>query len=244
MDRSSWSALSKDPELWKKIALGAGSLLLFIPIPVAMGIVNLDLENEVQRKASKEPPGDGALPSVDDLAKVVMSGIGPSMLFLAAAVLFAIPAIPTGLALLQMYAFLRPGSELSIPFMSLLVSLVIGLVGLAGQVLAAASFPVALAQYARGKDLRPALAVLPNAVTVVEMGMPYWIKVSGVVFGMLSMTVLSIIGLVWYLNLPVCLAIFAIFFVSLTLSSRFALAHITAELPSSALPPLPTPDAD
>jgi hypothetical protein len=243
MDRSSWSAISKDPEIWKKIAIGAGSLLFFIPTPLALGMVNLDLEGEAQRLSAKEPPsGDSRLPSVDDLSKLLMSGIGPTMLFVAACVLFAIPAVPTGLAVLQMYAFLRPGSELSLPIMSLLVSLIIGCLGLAGQVLAASSFPVALAQYARGKDLRPALAVLPNAITVVEMGMTYWLKVSGVVFGMLSMTVLFIVGLPWYLNFPVCFAIFAIFFVSLALSARFALAHVAAELPPSALAPLPDLD--
>jgi hypothetical protein len=251
MDRSSWSAISKDPDIWKKIGVGAGSLAFILTSPIALGIVNSDLEAEVQRRQDKEPAGaETALPPVDDLLKLLTSGIGPAMLFVGALMMFAIATIPVGLSYFQLYALFRPANELvpelhqklSIPITSVLLYFIIGGLGLAAQAMVAASLPVALAQYARGKDLRPALAVVPNALTVMEMGMPYWLKAAGTALGMMAMTIIFITGGFGFGFLASTLAwvfVAAALFISLVLASRFALEHVAAEIAPLNLPPLP-----
>jgi len=167
--------------------------------------------------------------------------------------MFAIATIPLGLSYFQLYAHFRPVNELvpemhtqlAIPFTSVLLYFIIAAAGLALQAMVAMSLPVALAQYARGKDLRPALAVIPNALTVIEMGMSYWFKALGGALGLLVMTLVFItggFGLHWILSTLLCLVVCSLAFVSLVISARFALGHIAAELPPSALPPLPPPD--
>lgn len=251
MDRANWSAISKDSEIWKKLTMGATSLAFILTCPLALGIVNTDLEEEARRIHEKQPPSsDNFLPKVDDATKLVMDGIGPAMLFCAALMMFAIATIPVGLSYFQLYALFRPANELvpemhqelAVPITSVLLWILILAVGVILQFVVAASFPVAMAQYARGKDPRPALAVVPNALTVLEMGFGYWLKVAGVAVGLMAMTMIFITGgfgfgfvistLVWF-------AISAGMFVSLVLSSRMALGHIAAELPPSRLAPLP-----
>ncbi len=227
MDRSSWSVISKDGGIWKKIAWGTGSLFLLLSTPIAMGIVSLDLEEEHRRLGMKEPPGP--LPPVDDLGKVFSSGIGPSLILLGAGFLFAVPTAVAMFPAFQWLAFFHSRSEVSPPIMSLVINSVIGLFCLAGQVLASASLPVALAQYSRGRDLRPALAVLPNISSVLEMGSPYWAKVAGVSIGCIAMLALQFIGLEWYINVPITLGICAMFFVSLVLSSRHAFGYLVGD---------------
>jgi hypothetical protein len=250
MDRSSWAAISKDSEIWKKIGVGTASLAFILTAPLALGLINTDLETEARRIHEKQAPGnDHSLPSADNLARYAMDGIGPAMLFAAALMMFAIATIPVGLAAFQLYAFFRPPNELApelhqklaVPITSLILYFLIGAAGMAVQAVIAASFPVSLAQYARGKDLRPALAVLPNAMTVLEMGFQYWLKAAGVAIGLMAMTVIFItggFGFGFIVSTLVWLVISATMFVSLVLSSRFALSHVAAELPLSSMAPL------
>lgn len=255
MDRASWSAISKDPEIWKKIGMGTMSLAFILTAPLALGIINADLEGETKRIHDKQPPGeDTELPKVDDIAKLVMDGIGPAMLFCGALFLFAMATIPVGLAGFQLFALFRPANELvpemhqklSLPITSVILYFIILAVGMVAQAIVAASFPVAMAQYARGKNPLPALAVGPNAMTVVEMGFGYWLKAAGTAVGLMAMTTFFItggFGFGYVISTLVWLLVSAAMFVSLVLSSRAALAHIAAELPLSRMAPLPELDA-
>ncbi len=250
MNRATWAAISRDSEIWKKIGIGAVSLALVLTTPLALGIVSNDLEAEAQRLRTKSgDPAKNELPATDDLGKLAVDGIGPSMVFFGALCLFLLASIPVGLTYFNLYVFFRPANEV-IPEMhqEVQVSIVsvvrfglIGLVGFLAQCMAAATLPVALAQSARGKDLMPALAVMSNAVTVTEMGVDYWKKAAGVAIGLLGMTsifVTGAFGMPWYLSTPVCLLVSAIGFVGLILSSRHALAFLHDEFASAALPPL------
>lgn len=244
MERSRWSAISGDPEIWKKITLGGACLMLLLPTPIALGIVNTDLEAQAQQLQDKTPAKSTFLPPADELFKLFGSGFGPSLVYLGALLMYAIGTIPLGLSYFQLYAVFDKGSQLaeelgtkmevSMPVTQILLFVLIALLGLALQAVIAASLPVALAQYARGKDPRPALAVIPNAMTVLEMGGSYWLKASGVAFAMLFMTIVFITGgfnLHWILSTALCLVVCAFGFVALVLSSRHALEHVAAELP-------------
>jgi hypothetical protein len=247
MQRASWKEIFEDPEVWKKLAIGTGCLMFMLPTPFALGIVNSDLEAEAQRRQAKEPPPKNRwLPAVDDLAKLLSSGIGPCLVYLSVMFMFAIATIPVGLSYFQLFTYFRPKNELvpemqaevSISIMSVLIFIIIGAVGLMIQSVIAASFPVALAQYARGKDLRPALAPLTNAITVVEMGMEYWLKSAGVAVGMLTITFYFIsggFGMGAFLSTVIWALVNAVFFISLVLASRMALDHVAAELAPSPI---------
>lgn len=250
MNRATWAAISRDSEIWKKIGIGAVSLALVLTTPIALGIVSNDLDAEAQRHRTKSSdPPTNELPKTDELGKLAVDGIAPSMVFFGALCLFLLASIPVGLTYFNLYVFFRPANEIvpemhqevHVSIVSVILFALIGLVGFLAQCLAAASLPVALAQSARGKDIRPALAIIPNAVTVTEMGFDYWKKAAGVAFGLLGMTsifVTGAFGMPWYLSTPVCLLICAIGFVSLVLASRHALEFLNDEFASSALPPL------
>ncbi len=245
MGRTDWATVSKDPEIWKKIAIGGACLTTILPAPIALGMINSDLEAEVARRSGKksDPPQE-YLTGVDDFGKLITSGLGPAMLCAAALLMFAIATIPLGLSYFQLYAFFRPVNELvpelqakvAVPITSVLLYFVIGGLGLAAQAVIAACFPIALAQYARGLDLVPALSPINNAMLVVEMGMGFWSRALGTAAGMLLMTIIFItggFGLNWFFSTLLCFAVCCWAFVSLALSSRYALEHITAELPAN-----------
>ena len=46
MSRGSWSEISSDSDIWKKLVLGGICLLTVLPIPVALGGILEDLEAE------------------------------------------------------------------------------------------------------------------------------------------------------------------------------------------------------
>lgn len=248
MSRSDWSAISRDSEIWKKIAIGGACLTTILPAPIALGIVNSDLEAEAKRlSARKGGVGEDALPAVNDIPKLLGNGIGPSMLCAGALLMFAMATIPLGLSYFQLYAFFRPVNELvpelhaevSVPFTSVILYFIIGFLGMVAQAIVASSFPVAMAQYSRGRDIMPALSPVGNAMTVVEMGAEYWVKSLGTAVGMLLMTIIFItggFGLNWFFSTLLCFAVCSWAFVSLALSSRYALAHIAAELPAAPEP--------
>ncbi len=250
MNRATWAAISRDSEIWKKIGIGAVSLALILSAPIAMGIVSNDLEAEEHRRRTKSPnPPTNELPETDQLGKLAVDGITPSMVFFGALCLFLLASIPVGLTYFNLYVFFRPANEVipemqqevQVSTVSVILFAIIGLVGFLAQCLAAASLPVALAQSARGKDIRPALAIIPNAITVTEMGFDYWKKAAGVAFGLLGMTsifVTGAFGMPWYLSTPVCLLISAIGFVGLVLASRHAQEFLNDEFASASLPPL------
>lgn len=248
MSRTDWATISKDPEIWKKVAIGGACLTTILPAPIALGMINSDLEAEVARRSQKKSdPPQQFLTGVEDIGKLVTSGIGPAMLCAGALLMFAIATIPLGLSYFQLYAFFRPANELvpelhaavAIPFTSVILYFIIGALGLAAQAVIAASFPVALAQYSRGQDLAAALSPVSNILLVVEMGVGFWRRALGVAVGMLLMTIIFItggFGLNWLFSTLLCFAVCSWAFVSLALSSRYALEHIIAELPASPLP--------
>lgn len=250
MKRATWAAISKDSEIWKKISVGALSLTLLITTPVALGIINNDLENEARRRRAKsqDPPQD-ELPPANDLIKLAVDGLSPSFVFLGALCLFFLASIPVGLSYFNLYVFFRPVNEVvpemhqevHISWISLILFTIIGLAGFLAQCLSTLSLPVALAHYARGTDIRPALAVVPNILTVTEMGLDYWKKAAGVTLGILGVTLVFVtsgLGLDWYLSFPLSFLLSAIGFVSLVLASRHALEFLSDEFASADLPPL------
>lgn len=244
MDRSRWSAIAGDPEFWRKATLGGASLMFLLPTPIALGLVNTDLEAEAQRlQAKAPPPKSGFLPPANDLLKLFGSGFGPTIVYVGALLMYAISTIPLGLAYFQLYAVFGRTSQLadelgtkmdiSMPVTQVILYVVIALVGLGLQGLVAATLPVALAQYARGRDPRPALAVGPNVLTVVEMGADYWLKAAGVALAMLVMTAVFItggFGLHWLPSTLLCLVVSTGGFIALVLAGRHSLAHVAAEL--------------
>lgn len=245
MNRATWAAISKDPEIWKKIGIGATSLALMLTTPIALGIVANDLEAEAHRRRNKPgSPAPDELPSTNEIGKLAVDGISPSFVFLGALCLFLLASIPVGLTYFQFYVYFRPAnaaipelqSEVHVSLVSMLIFGIIGLLGIAGQCMAAASLPVALAQSSRGKDLRPALSVISNAVTVIEMGADYWKKAAGVAIGLMGMTAIFItggFGMPWWASTPLCLILGAAGFVGLVLSSRHALDFLSPEVSSS-----------
>ena len=252
MDRTTWSAISKDPEVFKKVGICAASMMLLLPTPIALGLINTDLETEAQRLQAKEPreATELSLPGVDDLLKLLTAGLGPSILYALSIVLFAIPSIGVLLSQAQLYIYFRPPNQLmpelhaevKVSLGSVIIFAIIGLVSLALQTMATALLPVALAQYSRGKDLIPALDVMRNVATVMDMGVEYWKRASGMILAALGMFVATFVGLPWYVNLPVSFALSAVAFVSLVLSSRYALEHLTTEIAAGVLPPMPKED--
>ena len=245
MNRATWAAISKDPEIWKKIGIGATSLALMLTTPIALGIVANDLEAEAHRRRTKPgTPAPNELPSTSEIGKLAVDGISPSLVFLGALCLFLLASIPVGLTYFNFYVFFRPTntvvpelqSEVHVSLVSILLFGIIGIVGVAAQCMTAASLPVALAQSARGKDLRPALSVIANAVTVIEMGADYWKKAVGVAIGLMGMTAVFItgsFGMPWWASTPLCLILSAVGFVGLVLSSRHALDFLSPEVPAS-----------
>lgn len=250
MNRATWAAISKDSEIWKKISVGALSLAFILTTPLALGIVSNDLENEARRRQAKSPdPAKDELPPADDLVKLAVDGISPSFVFFGALCLFLLASIPVGLSYFNLYIFFRPVNEvvpemqqeIQTSWISVILFVIIGFAGFLAQCLSTLSLPVALAHYARGKDIRPALAVMPNIVTVTEMGMDYWKKGAGVTFGVLGMTLIFVttgFDLEWYFSFPLSFLICAVGFVSLVLACRHALAFLSDEFASADLPPL------
>ncbi len=227
MERASWSALSRDESIWKKIAFGGVSLCLLLPTPLALGLLQKDLE--AQAAALNTGTTSDGLPEVDNPGGLVAEGVGPTLLYIGSLMLFTVPTIAFLFSSFNVMIWLRADEDsgVRLGLFSILLMLLLGLGALLLQFLTASMLPVALAQYARGKDLKPALSPIDNASRVIEFGAAYWLKTSGFVIALLGVLILNMVQIPFYASLAVTFVLFCIAFVSLILASRHALVELT-----------------
>lgn len=240
MKHATWKAISSDPEIWKKLSLGIICQSLIFPIPIALGIINKDLEAKSQQNLSEQDPNESNshLPSLDSVLGILQSGLGPSLILVAILAIFAIVSIPSGLSFFQFRAYFHTVDPLLPELhnevqMSLVTKLILALtaaLGLICQLLTAATLPIALAQYSRDIDLGPAVSPLDNVYTAASLGAAYWKSVSGVAVGILALFAYLVsngFGLAKFPSIIVWLLINTAIFISLILSSRRALNYLT-----------------
>jgi len=226
MSRGSWSEISSDSDIWKKLVLGGICLLTVLPIPVALGAILEDLETEGDNIKNDKPPEK--FPEMDNLAVLLGKGLAPAMILFLACMLFCVPTVVLMMTGFQIYASFT--GEHGIAFMSVIVSGVFGLLALAVQFASAVLFPVSMAQYARGMNLKPAISPLANLGYVSEMGAEYWMKAAGFWFFLAGNILVYIQGPVWYVNVPLQIILAVGGYASLIVSSRFALNQLQTKL--------------
>jgi Protein of unknown function (DUF4013) len=226
MERGSWREISKDPEIWKKLALGSVYFLTVLPIPIALGALNTDLEDELKNIKGDKPPGK--LADLDDFLTSFGRGLAPVFIFFLAMMLYCVPTIVVLMSSAQTYAWLK--SEHGMNYLSFCVTSLFGLLALVVQFLCTAIFPVALAQYARGMNIKPAVDPMANLGYVFSMGAPYWAKVSGYWIFLLGSMVLFIQGINFWVDLPIRFLLSGLGFASLVVSSRYALGQLQTKL--------------
>ncbi|MFA5503953.1 MAG: DUF4013 domain-containing protein [Vulcanimicrobiota bacterium] len=226
MSRGSWSEISSDSDVWKKIVLGGICLLTVLPIPVALGGILEDLEAESANIKSDSPPGK--FPEMDNFGVLLGKGLAPAVMFFVALMLFCLPTVVLMMTGFQIFASFR--GEHGIAIMSVLVSAIFGLVALSLQFITAAMFPVAMAQYGRGMNLQPAMSPLANFSYVMEMGAAYWKKAAGFWFFLFGNIIVYIHGPIWYVNVPIQVALAVLGFTSLVIAARFALNQLQTKL--------------
>lgn len=225
MERGSWSEISSDSGIWKKMALGGICLLTVLPIPIALGAVHTDLESEASKIKEKAPAG--IFPDMDQPATLLGRGLAPTFIYVLAIMLYCLPTVVMLMSAVQTYTWLN--SEHGMNILSFLITAVFGLIALAVQFICALLFPVSLAQYARGMNLKPALHPLANLGHIFDMGSPFWIKGVGWWVFLIGYTVLYVVGPVWWINIPLQFLLAVVGFVSLIISSRFALGHLSQD---------------
>ena len=91
-------------------------------------------------------------------------------------------------------------------------------------------FPIALAQFGRGMNIKPAMHPMTNLGFAFEMGAPFWIKASGYWFFLLASMVLFIQGVSFWVNLPIQLILGMLAYASLIVSGRYALHQLQTRL--------------
>ncbi len=225
MENTRLSSLTQDSEFGKKLAFAALSLLLIVTSPLAMGLISSDLEEQTKGLKKGDPPE--GLPSIDRPAQLLGEGIGPTLLLIASILIFSVPTGVFLFSFVNVSVYFRAAEDaIRMSFFSLIPIILIGLAALALQMLAGLMLPVALAEYARGKDLRPALSPVNNALRVVEYGAQYWLKAAGVPIALLGLVLLSMIQLPFKLNIiiPFFLAAWAV--LSLILGGRYAVSQL------------------
>lgn len=226
MERGTWSEIGKDSNIWKKLAFGAICLLTLLPIPVALGAVSTDLENELERVKNGTP--SGPFPDVDRPTYFLGRGLAPAFIFLLALMAFCLPTVVVLMSSFQTYGWLK--NENGVAILSLLTTCLFGLLALVVQFFVTALFPVALAQYARGLNIKPAIDPMANFGFIFEMGMPYWVKASGWYLFHLGYIVVYILGPAWWINLPLQLLFAGVGYASLIVSSRYAASQLQTRL--------------
>lgn len=226
MERGSWSDFSGDSEIWKKIAIGATSALLLVPIPLALGAVTADLEAELERIKAQSPPGKFI--AMNDLLGLLGKGVIPSCILFLVLLAFAAPSVVVGLSLFQNYGWLRDEGGVSI--FSFLLSNLFALLAIGVQFFITITFPIALAQYARGMNLKPAVDPLANFGFAMEMGAKYWFKAAGFWLMLCANVVFFVVGLRFVYYLPLAFVTSFLGFASLVVASRYALGQLQTKL--------------
>ena len=224
--RGSWQEISGDSEIWKKLLVGSACLLFILPIPVALGALAQDFEDEYKKIKEDSPPGK--LPGYDNPAGLLGKGLAPSFILFLAMMLYCLPTVVVLMSSAQTYAWVK--SEHGLNVLSFLVTAGFGFVALAIQFLCTIIFPIALAQYGRGMSLKPAIDPMKNLGFALEMGAPYWIKASGYWFFLLASMVLFIQGISFWVDLPLRLALGMLGLASLFVSGRYALHQLQTRL--------------
>jgi hypothetical protein len=226
MARGSWSDISDDPEIWKKIVMGGVCMLFVLPIPVALGAIADDLEAESKRIKEGEPPGK--LIDIDDFVGVLGRGLAPTFVLILAMMLFCLPTVVLLMSSIQIYASFV--SEHGMAFISVLITGFFGLIALVFQFLFAILFPISLAQYARGLNIKPAIHPMNNIGSVISMGAEYWMKAAGFWFFLMGSIAMYILGPPLYVNIPIQVLLAVCGYASLIVSSRFALNELQTKL--------------
>lgn len=225
MDQTQLSSLTKDSEFGKKLVFGTLSLLLVVPSPLAMGLVSSDLESQVKGLKNGTPPEK--LPGIDRPAQLLGDGIGPTCLLIASLLLFTVPTIGFVLSFTNIAIYFRASEDaIRMSFFSLIPILLICLVALALQMLVGLMLPVALAEYARGKDLRPALSPWDNALRAFEFGPNYWKRAIGVPVAFFGLVMLMMMPLPYGLSYLVQFLLTAWAFLALVLGGRYAVGQL------------------
>lgn len=223
MVRGEWSTISGDSEFWKKVGIASACLNFVVTAPLTMGLIVEDLEAEYERMKNNEK--EGSLKGFDDPSGLFSSGVGGCLLFFATILIYGLPTILTLFAYFQIYTMFH-SEIMEFKLVSFLLNMIFLLTGLFFQFVVAASFPVSLAQYSRGKDLRPALSPFDNGMTVLQMGADYWKKASGLAGGLIVMTAVVFQGVPFLVSLVLFLVLMGGAFVSTVLASRHALAEV------------------
>ena len=226
MERGSWSELSGDKEIWKKLAIGAVGILCVVSLPLVFGVLNTDLEAESARIKGKEPAGK--FPAFEDFGTMFGRGLGPAFIFFLAMMAFCLPTVVILMSAFQTFAWLK--SENSINIISFCLTGIFGLAAVAGQFVMALIFPIALAQYARGLNIKQALDPLANMGTVMEMGAPYWTKAWGYWAFLAGNIVIWIADVNFFADLALRIVVTMLGFASLIVSSRYALNQLQTKL--------------
>lgn len=222
MEHGRWSDISSDPELAKKVFFGSFCLSTFLFTPFALGALATDLETEAKLIEEKKPSGH--LPTLDNFALLLGKGIIPTFILGLVLLLSLIPGIPAILSFVKLLTVFK--SEFGTSFFSLLTSAGLGIAALALQFLVSLLCPIAFAQHARGVSLRTAMDPLSCASYAIEMGSTFWLKASGMWLAFLLGIILSITGMSYMFQIPAFFIIMAPAYVSLALSSRYALRYI------------------
>lgn len=226
MERGSWSEIAVDAEIWKKLAIGTGCFMTLLPLPFLFGTIHQDLEAENRRIDSKEAPGE--LPGLDDPLGALGNGIIPCVIFFLVLMLLTAPTVVVLVSAGKTYAFFK--SEIGLGVFSTLLAAIFGLLALAVQFVIAAMFPIALAQYARGLNLKPAVDPMANFGFVMQMGGVYWHKVSGLWLFLAGSMLLFVLGWSNYISMPLFIGLAGLGCASLIVSSRYALSQLKTKL--------------
>lgn len=226
MERGSWSDISGDQDIWKKLAIGSLCFLTVLPVPIAMGALFDDLTEESQRL--KDNKGPGTFVEMDNPAGLFGRGLAPLFIFFLAMMLYCVPTVVVLMSSAQTYAWIK--SEHGINYVSFIVTALFGLLALTVQFLCTILFPVALAQYSRGTSLRVSVDPLANFGNAISMGLPFWIKASGYWAFLLGSMVLFIQGPAFWIDLPIRFLLCGLGFASLIVSSRYALTQLQTRL--------------
>ena len=221
-----WSEISTDSEIWKKLAIGGTCLLLVLPAPLAFGAVFQDLETELGKLKEEVPPGE--FTDMDNIAGLFGKGIAPSIICFLSLMLVGLPSIVILLSLGHLYAWFA--SEHGMSTMSLLLTSGLGLVALIVQFLFALIFPVALAQYARGVNIKQAMHPMAGLGIVFELGAPFWNKAAGYWLFLVSTMGITVFEFNFFVDLLIRLCLAFLGFASLVVASRYAAGQIQTKL--------------
>lgn len=226
MERGSWSELSSDPGIWKKLSICTVSMLLFLTAPIAVGALNSDLESELKRAKEKSPSGN--FPAMSNFIDLFWKGLAPTAILVMVTMAFCLPSVVVGMSYFQNVGWFRSGNGINI--FSFLLTNLFGLLAVGVQFLVAITFPIAAVQYARGLHMKPAIDPIANVGFAIEMGSRYWLKAAGFWFALTANIVLFVVSPTFWLDLVIRIAVTGLGMASLIVSSRYALYQLQTKL--------------